>query len=135
MEESGRHPLTATSAPRRWARVIQVGVLGAIVAWWGLTILNCAIGGILIRSEQVLLVVEVFATVVALMVGALAGFGAWVDGLERERRLVGSCVKCGYDLRGSANRCPECGKRFTRLRSLRPPAWMPKRARRRRSPK
>jgi hypothetical protein len=41
---------------------------------------------------------------------------------RRPRRLFNQCTECGYDLRGSIDRCPECGHMFVGQRIVPPPA-------------
>ena len=47
-------------------------------------------------------------------IGGLTCLGSSVYRIERRRRRLGQCIRCGYDLRESVVRCPECGKKFRR---------------------
>ena len=48
----------------------------------------------------------------AYLLGVTAAYPAWRLARfirERRRNRVGCCPTCGYDLRASPERCPECG--------------------------
>ncbi len=47
-----------------------------------------------------------------LLFAALTWFNFLPVRRRRKRQKLGLCVKCGYDLRGSKERCSECGARF-----------------------
>jgi hypothetical protein len=52
-----------------------------------------------------------------LFVAAIAGWVRWGMRYRREwtRLRDGQCLGCGYDVRASQDRCPECGQTIARL--------------------
>lgn len=56
----------------------------------------------------------VFPLWVPVLIASMYPVGTLGWWLHRRRRLTpGRCVGCGYDLRESVERCPECGKPFS----------------------
>ena len=58
------------------------------------------------------LVAYVPVNLLALAFLILSGYLLAPSHRRRKRKKLGLCVKCGYDLRGSKKRCPECGTEF-----------------------
>ena len=46
---------------------------------------------------------------IAVPLAGAAAWGLWRGRTLRRRAIAGHCLRCGYDLRGSPGRCPECG--------------------------
>ena len=60
-----------------------------------------------------------WAICLPLAVGAAWGIARWRR--QRDWKSGGKCRKCGYDLRESPDRCPECGAAVVRSASANPP--------------
>jgi hypothetical protein len=58
------------------------------------------------RFSAILLPYWALVVVLAILASGV-GRAAWTG---RHRRRHGLCIACGYDLRASTGRCPECGK-------------------------
>jgi hypothetical protein len=51
-------------------------------------------------------------TTLGALAAGTAALCAWRIRAQAKRRRSGYCTKCGYDLRASIQRCPECGQPF-----------------------
>ena len=52
-----------------------------------------------------------FVLLGALEAGGFGWYFAWTRGklIRANRAAAGACLKCGYDLRETRSKCPECG--------------------------
>ncbi len=57
--------------------------------------------------------VNVPLRMLVLSLGVLVAFWIWKARLRKSACRKGYCPRCGYDLRASKERCPECGKVIT----------------------
>jgi len=118
-------------APRiRLWRLLYLGVLatafGFVLSWSALALVLLVLLSIFpLHGEWVAIGLCAVALVLAVVIGALTGFGAYMDDLQRQRSSRGWCMRCGYDLRASSGRCPECGQYCIRGRWRRPPGNSP----------
>lgn len=91
---------------RQWMRVQIVDVMKH-AKWWRLA---CLGAGMALLGAAALHYASGWATGAVLVLGGVIYLYVKrrIDEFEHRRRN-GLCLKCGYDLRGTPNRCPECG--------------------------
>jgi len=104
-EHAGRFRFTALDGPSGLLHCIQVTVIMIVAFVGGITWIPRAI-----QSRNWM---EWYGCAMMLMFPLPAVVGIWFARkrhIQSRRVLEGRCIFCDYDLRGSADICPECGQ-------------------------
>jgi hypothetical protein len=113
---SPRRSVGVKPARPRWRHVAGITVHAFVASFAATASVSTVLVFILTRSPFVTEIVLVGCLGLSAILAALTAFGAYRLHLESERRSFGQCLRCGYDLRESTYRCPECGAWFARPR-------------------
>ena len=72
-----------------------------------MNVLESLLGALLMLLVACLMVIAYLSPIIGLSL-----FWSFLRKRADRRRMQNLCIKCGYDLRASKERCPECGSEF-----------------------
>ena len=98
-----------TLGPVRWKHVTSA-TMEAFLVVFAASFLVCFVCVLLMFPSNVVMAAALGGCLL-LAAAASAGmaYASHRNHLREERRLFGHCLRCGYDLQHSEDRCPECG--------------------------
>lgn len=97
------HPIAKSSdSPLRWAQIVLTILIGSIA--WSFLILSA---GLFMEGHLFTPAIILFAISLPVLIIAWKSTGR--SRVEHENDGKTPCSNCGYDLRATPERCPECG--------------------------
>src|SRR5688572_8423841 len=110
-EPTANETASRSAHQMRARMVIIAATLAAVVLAVCVSVDDSPLNGKLLSDRRTTMILGAIALIA--VVWAVIAVVAWRTRAMRLRRDAGQCIGCGYDLRASKERCPECGIRFT----------------------